>query len=198
MLAQMTQRLRQNATFEDAIQTVLDDVIALHGAEFGNIQLPIGDELIMAAQRGLSAPFLRAFRHVKKGQGCACGRAMRLRHPVVVTDVEKDPDYAAYRHDAKAAGYRAVQSTPIFTEDGELMAMVSTLFAQAHEPTPIEMQTLQTYGLVAADHLHSLLGGASLAAKAEQMSEQLYAQLSGPPRHATADARGSDIQGNPM
>jgi hypothetical protein len=33
----MTQRLLQKGTFEGAIQTILDDVIALHGAEYGNI-----------------------------------------------------------------------------------------------------------------------------------------------------------------
>lgn len=198
MLVQMSQRLRQHATFEGAIHAILDDVIALHGAEFGNIQLPLADELVIAAQRGLMPPFLWAFRRVKKGQGCACGRAMRLRQPVIVTDVESDPDYAAFRHDAKNAGYRSVQSTPIFSKDGELMGVVSTLFAQPHEPTPIEMQTLQTYGVIAADHLRSRLGGIPLAVKAEQMSERLYAELTDLPLPAMADAGGGDTQRNPI
>ena len=50
MLAQMTARLLQRRTFEDAIHVILEDVIALHGAEFGNVQLPLGDELVIAAR----------------------------------------------------------------------------------------------------------------------------------------------------
>jgi len=185
MLSQMTQRLRQKTTFEGALETILDDVIALHGAEYGNIQLPVDDELAIAAQRGLSAPFLKTFRRVRQSDGCACGRAMRLRMPVIVSDVETDPEYATFRKDAKIAGYRSVQSTPLFTKDGNLLGVVSTLFAQVHEPTPIEMQTLRTYSVVAAGHLESLLRGTPLAAKAEQMSETLYAEL---PVHAVPNA----------
>jgi hypothetical protein len=76
--------------------------------------------------------------------------------------------------DAKAAGYRSVQSTPFFTKAGNLLGLVSTHFAQAHEPTPIEMQTLKLYGGIAAEHVYGLLGDVALATKAEQMSERLY------------------------
>ena len=60
MLTQMTQRLRDIRTFEDVIQTILDDAT-------GNLQLPIGDELAIAAQAGLrlalvSAPPIFAMR----------------------------------------------------------------------------------------------------------------------------------------
>jgi hypothetical protein len=67
MLQQMTSRLYEKRTFEAAINTILDDVIALHGAQFGDVQLPIKDELVLVAQRGLSRPFLEAFKRVKKG-----------------------------------------------------------------------------------------------------------------------------------
>ncbi|HEX4555841.1 MAG TPA: GAF domain-containing protein [Xanthobacteraceae bacterium] len=174
MLTQMTLRLLQKRTFEEAIHVILNDVIALHGAEFGNVQLPIGDELVIAAQVGLSKRFLKAFRRVRKDDGCACGRALRLGAPVVVADVEKDIEYAAFVKDARRAGYRAVQTTPFFTRSGNLVGLVSTHFAQAHEPTPIEMQTLKTYGGVAAEHAYRLLGDVALATKAEQMSGKLY------------------------
>jgi GAF domain-containing protein len=194
MLAQMTMRLLQKRTFEEAVHVILDDAIALHGAEFGNVQLPIGEELVIAAQVGLSKPFLKAFRRVKKDDGCACGRALRLGAPVIVADVEKDIEYAAFVKDARRAGYRAVQTTPLFTRNGNLMGLVSTHFAQAHEPTPIEMQTLKAYGGVAAEHAYRLLGDVALATKAEQMNDKLYnghpagplsATKRGPPRAPT-------------
>jgi GAF domain-containing protein len=175
MLEQMTLRLQAQRDFEAAVETILNDVVALHGAEYGDLQLLVGDDLAVVAQRGLSAPFLRAFRSVGKADGCACGRALRAGKTIVVADVMRDPDYAAFRAEAKAAGYRSVQSTPITTSRGRVLGMVSTLFANVHEPTPIELETLARYSRVAADHLETLLGADTLAARAQRMHAALYA-----------------------
>jgi GAF domain-containing protein len=192
LASQMTQRLSLNRSFESAVQTILDDVIALLGAEYGNVQLSVGDELVIAAQRGLSADFLKTFRRVKKDDGSACGRALRLGEPVIIRDVEQDPEFAAFRPDAKKAGFRSVQSTPFFSKDGNVIGMVSTHFAHAHEPTPLEMLTLKKYSVAAAEHLNRLLGDVPLATKAEHMSERLYARTLGP-QGLAADPRSPSI-----
>jgi GAF domain-containing protein len=178
LASQMIQRLLQSRTFEAAIQTILDDVIALLGAEYGNIQLSMGEELAIVAQRGLSADFLKTFRRVKKEDGSACGRALRLGETVIIRDVATDPEFIAFRMDAKKTGFRSVQSTPICGGDGNLLGIVSTHFVNVHEPTPIEMQTLKTYSVVAAELLDKMLGEVALATKAEQMSEDLYPRIS--------------------
>ena len=177
MLAGLRKRLHAARTFEATIDTILDDTISLHGAEYGNVQLPIGDDLVIVAQRGLAAPFLNAFRRVNKDDGCACGRALRLRRTVVVSDVEEDADFAEFLKDARAAGFRAVQSTPLFTSDGLLLGIVSTHFANVHEPTPIELKTLPSYCVVAAEHAYQLLGNAVLDDKAKQMHTAMYASI---------------------
>jgi transcriptional regulator with GAF, ATPase, and Fis domain len=172
----MTRRLVQNVTFQGVIQTILDDVTALLGAEYGTVQLPIGEELAIAAQRGLSTDFLKTFWRVKRDDYSACGRALRHGVSVIIPDIEKDADFAIFRPDAKSAGFRAVQSTPLVSQDRKLLGVVSTHFANVHQPTPIEMQTLQTYGVVAAEYAFMLLAEsyASLAVKAEQMSAELH------------------------
>jgi len=177
MLAQLTQRLHAQRNFADAACLILDDIIALHGAEYGNIQLPIEDELVIAAQSGLSAAFLKTFKSVRKDSGCACGRALRDRSIVIVSDVDSDPEYAPFRQAAKMAQYRAVQSTPLFTRAKTFVGVLSTLFAQVHKPTPIEMQILNTYSVIAADHLYALRGERTLAACAKEMNERLYTGL---------------------
>jgi GAF domain-containing protein len=196
LASQMTQRLILSTTFEEAVHIVLDDVIALLGAEYGNVQLSIGDELVIAAQRGLSADFLKTFRRVKKDDGSACGRALRLGETVIIRDVENDPEFAAVCPDAKKAGFRSVQSTPFITKDGNVLGMVSTHFAHVHEPTPIEMQTLKTYSVVAAEHLHKLLGDVPLATKAKQMSDELYSRTSGQ-QSFSAEPRSPGISTSP-
>jgi GAF domain-containing protein len=182
MLSSLNNRIRAAETFEAAIVVILDDMIALLGAEYGNVQLPIGDELAIVAQRGLTASFLRTFRRVNKDDGSACGRALRTRQTVVISDVEKDAAFKTFVQDAKIAGFRAVQSTPFFTSDDLLLGIVSTHFANVHHPTKIELTMMQTYSVVAAEHTYRLLGNRSLAAKAEQMSEALYASMFGVPK----------------
>ncbi len=178
LLSHMTRRLVRNGAFEGVVQTILEDVTALLGAEYGNVQLPIGDELAIVAQRGLSANFLKAFWRVKKDDGSACGRALRDGAPIIIPDIEKDDHFAMFRRDARDAGFRAVQSTPMFTRDRIFFGIVSTHFAQVHEPTPMEMNTLRAYGGIAAEYAYMVLDETyqSLATKAEQMSAELYAR----------------------
>lgn len=177
MLLPLSKRLYAARTFEEAIDTILDDTIALLGAEYGNVQLPIGEELAIVAQRGLTERFLKAFRRVNKSDGCACGRALRLRKTVVVSNVEMDPDFAAFLKEARDAGFRAVQSTPFYTSDGLLLGMVSAHFANVHGPTEIELETLQSYSIVASEHAYRLLGNEMLGSKAQRMNEALYASI---------------------
>ena len=177
MLTSLSRRLRTAETFELAIATILEDVVALLGAEYGNIQLPVEDDLVIVAQRGLNEAFLKTFKRVKKDDGSACGRALRLRKSVMINDVEKDAEFATFLADARAAGFRAVQSTPLFTSDDLLLGIVSTHFANVHELTPIEFRTLQVYSIVAAEHAFQLLGNRSLATKAKEMNDALYAPV---------------------
>jgi GAF domain-containing protein len=104
MLGEMAARVTSTRTFEETIQIILDDVIAYHGAQYGNVQLPVGDHLVMAAHRGFDPQFLQTFRRVKKDDGCACGRALQLGQSIVIADVDKDPDHAPYNAAAKSAG----------------------------------------------------------------------------------------------
>lgn len=173
----LAERLYAQQTFEGAIATILHDVVALHGAEFGDVQLPIGNELAIVAQIGLGAAFLKAFKRVGCDDGSACGRALRERKTVVIADVEVDPEYEQFRPDARAAGYRAVQTTPLFTSTGELIGMVSTLFAHVHKPTDIEMETLGRYSVCAADYLKKLLNGCEIDLKATEMHSALCTML---------------------
>jgi GAF domain-containing protein len=174
MLEQMNQRLKACSTFETAIETILRDVVALHGAEFGNIQLLVGDRLLLVAEWGLEAPFLHAFREIAKADCCASGRAWEAGEPVVIEDVEADEIYAPFREVARKAGYQSVQSTPLVTSRGRMLGMASTLFANRHAPTPIEMETVKAYGKHAADYLERLLGDVSLEQKAKDLQQSLY------------------------
>jgi GAF domain-containing protein len=170
----MSARLYAQSPFERAVKVILDDSIALHGAELGNVQLLAGEHLVIVLQRGFKAPFLDFFREVRRDDGSACGRALRTRHPVIVSDIETDEEYAPYRTVARAAGYRSVITVPLVTSTNFLLGCVSNHFVNIHKPTKIEIDTLKSYSTVAADHLYQLLGDKSLNDQALAMSGNLY------------------------
>ncbi len=175
MLSHLQCRLYSQHTFESALATVLRDAIALQGAEFGTFQLPAEDDLLLIVdQRGFKLPFLEAFRKVHPTDGCACGRALRTGKPVVISDVHTDEEFRPFRAVARQAGYRAVETTPLFTGTDVLMGIVSTHFASIHTPTQIEMNTLMSYSKIAADYLYELLGKEDLVTKAHAMNGRLY------------------------
>ncbi len=177
MLARMMDRLFQCDSFEQAIRTILNDAIALLGAEYGDVQLFTGEELVIVVQRGLPQQFLQTFRRVRKGDGSACGRALLVGEPVIISDVQIDLKFTAYREIARYSHFRAVQSTPLISENGRQLGIVSTLFANVHEPTRIEMETLKAYGSAAAQFAFKLLGKMSLDDMATRMHEKLYSGL---------------------
>jgi GAF domain-containing protein len=175
MLEQMAHRLRASRTFEAAVDTVLNDVMALHGAEYGNLQLCSGDDVIIVAHRQLPLAFVEKFGHIKPGDTSASGRALQSRRSVVIPDVDLEPSYKPWLDAARLAGYRSIQSTPLITSGGRMLGVVSTLFANPHEPTNIEMDTLKQYSVLASDHLEKLLGGQNVAVKAAKMQAKLKA-----------------------
>ena len=81
--------------------------------------------------------------------------------------------FAPYREIADQLGFRAVQSTPLITSQNACIGVVSTHFAQPHEPTAIEMQTLGAYAGLAADLLVKRLGAGELKPRAKAMSDAL-------------------------
>ena len=174
LIEQMVQRLHAEEGFQSAIRVVLNDAVALHGAEFGNVQLAADDYLVIVAQRGFRTPFLDAFRRIRADTGTSCGRALRERRTVVIRDIELDEGYAAYRSVIRAVGCRSVTSTPLLTSNNVVIGVVSTAFVNVHEPTRIEIKTLDSYGEVAADHLHRVLADQPLKQTALVISERLY------------------------
>jgi PAS domain S-box-containing protein len=53
-----------------------------------------------------------------------CNRAIRQKRPVIVNDIENDPDYAPYREAARARGYRSVAAFPLRLPDRIFGALV--------------------------------------------------------------------------
>lgn len=130
-------RLAERSDLAALLDEILAAVIALQHADFGNIQIldAEGKWLTIAAQKHFQSPFLEHFARISAAEGTSCGRALRTKKRVIIPDVTLDADYAPHRAAAAAAGYRAVQSTPILPRNGAVKGMLSTYFRHPHTPS---------------------------------------------------------------
>jgi GAF domain-containing protein len=85
-------------------------------------------QLLLFAQQGFDEAFVRTFASVAWDDNTACGRAFRNGTRVIIPDVTLDAAYEPYVDDALAAGYRAVQSTPLLDDAGQVVGVLSTHF----------------------------------------------------------------------
>ncbi len=114
VLHHMNKRLHAEQTFERAIRRILDDAMALNGAEYGTLQLPWGGHLLIVDQRNFKRPFLEIFRKVAREHGSACGRALRLGETVIIEDTEVDEEFRPFpaRREPSRLSERGHDSTP--------------------------------------------------------------------------------------
>jgi signal transduction histidine kinase len=151
-LHEFSTRMLASTELQPLLEEVLNAIISLQKADFGNIQLynMESQTLEIVAQRGFQQDFLDHFRSVHD-DGAACGRAMQGRERIIIEDVQTDPKFEPHRAIAASAGFRAVQSTPLFTCGGELVGMISTHFRQPHRPSEHELRFTDLYAVHAAE-----------------------------------------------
>ena len=159
MLDELSAQLLASQSLKSAVAAILEAAIYLHRPDFGHVQLfdERTNSLVICAQRGFNKRFLKTFERVSPHDGCASGRALRDRVPVIVEDVLSDAEYSAFRTVAAEAGYRAVQSTPLITSSGRLVGAASTVFARPHVPSRLDMLMMQLYARLAADIIARLV-----------------------------------------
>jgi signal transduction histidine kinase len=124
----------------------------LLNADFGNVQLhnPKTQALEIVAQRGFGPEFLDHFNSVQMGTA-SFGTALLRGERVIVEDVRTDPTFAPHLEIAAAAGFLAVQSTPLLSRTGEPLGMISTHFRKTHRPSELELRFTDLYARQAAE-----------------------------------------------
>ncbi len=151
-LYEFSMRLLASTELQPLLDEALGAIIALQGADFGNVQLynPESQALEIVAHHGFPPDFLDYFSRVHE-DSAACGRALRQGERVIIEDVETDPGFAPHRQIAASTGFRAVQSTPLFDRSGEVFGMVSTHFRRPHRPSERDLRLTDLYARQAAE-----------------------------------------------
>ncbi|HYA18363.1 MAG TPA: GAF domain-containing sensor histidine kinase [Bryobacteraceae bacterium] len=163
-LRQTNDELWQSHDLRTGLEQMLQAGIALLGADMGKIQLlnPARQILTIAAHRGFRPDFLEHFREVSAADNSACGRGLRTGKRIIIEDVNEDPKYEPHRAAAAAAGYRAVQSTPLFGRDGAPIGIFSTHFGKPHRPSELDLIRFDLYASQAGQFIERLRNEAQL------------------------------------
>ncbi len=154
-LNEASSRLWGARDLREGLDEMLGASIELLGADKGYVRIfdPVRGELKIEAQSGFETPFLHRFRVASIGFDTPCSAAAQLGKRIVVEDFETDESFTRYRASAAEAGFRAVQSTPLFGRDGALLGMLSTHFRVPHRPSEQDLQRLDLYARQAADFI---------------------------------------------
>ena len=154
-LNDLSSRLWRSRALKEGLNEMLAAVMELLSAQKGNIQLHDRERqvLTIVAHKGFRPDFLHFFREVSAEDDSACGRALRYGERTIIEDIELDRDYEVLRPVARAAGYRAVVSTPLSEPDGTRLGVISTHFSAVHRPTDQELRRLDLYLRQASDFI---------------------------------------------
>ena len=125
----------------------LEDALSLLHADRGNVQIvdPVTGSLVLVMQTGFSDEFLEYFA-VVDDDGSACGRAALEHAQTVISDVSTDPGFAPHREIAAASRFRAVQSTPLVDQSGQLVGMLSTHYPRPYVPPARDLGLMRRLG----------------------------------------------------
>ena len=132
-LCGLSNRILEQEELQPLLDEILGTAIALQGADFGNIHLyePRSKTLQISSHCGFDHTVVKYFQSVREDT-LACGRALRRHERVIIEDVETDDAFAPDRQIAAAAGFRAVQATPLYGRNGEGLGALSTHFRHPH------------------------------------------------------------------
>jgi C4-dicarboxylate-specific signal transduction histidine kinase len=151
-LHEFSTELRSNTGLEPTLRWALEAIISLQNADFGIVQLcnRATHSLETVVQQGFRQDFLDHFNGAHD-EPSACGRALQKKKRVIVEDVLTDPDFAFHRAIAASAGFRAVQSTPLFNRAGEIVGIISTHFKHPHRPSDRDLRFTDLYARQVAE-----------------------------------------------
>jgi PAS domain S-box-containing protein len=145
-------RALETGGFEPLLQEVMDAAVAIMGAEKGTFQLLEADSLRIVAHCGHRPEFLEFFA-AAENVASVCGEATKRGERVVVADVEESPLFVgtASLPVFRAAGVRAVQSTPVVTRTGGLLGILTTHWSMPHVPDEHDLLRIDLLASQAAD-----------------------------------------------
>ncbi|HTO78646.1 MAG TPA: CheR family methyltransferase, partial [Methylocystis sp.] len=156
-LQQLSSKFIQSEDIAQPLNDVLNTALELVGADFGTMSLydEASQSLRIAAQRGFSKRFLDRFATIKASDDTPFGRALKTRQQVMIPDVERDHDAAPVLEEARAAGFRAMLSTPLMGAPKNIVGVLTVQFREPHEFSGRDLRLIDIVARNAADAINA-------------------------------------------
>lgn len=164
----VSSQLWRSEGLDEGLKAILDATLELLNSDMGSIQLLHDDCLSIAVHRGFGPDLLGSFRALCAEGDCACWPVLRSGTHLVIEDVETDARFAPLRPIARAAGYRALVSTPIPPGAGKPLGVISAYFRAPHRPSEHELRRLDLCARQAGDYISRCRNEAALRASKER------------------------------
>ncbi len=160
---ELSTRVLDTGGLEALLQEIMEAAVAIVSAEKGTLQLVEGDSLRIVAHHGHERPFLDFFA-AAEDVASVCGEATRRGERVVVEDVEASPLFAGTPSlpVLRAAGVRAVQSTPLICREGKLLGILTTHWGVPYVPDEHDLWRVDLLARQAADMIEHTRAGEML------------------------------------
>jgi two-component sensor histidine kinase len=166
-------RLAEANTLNDVLLDVLRTAAGLVDARLGSVQLLNPDgKLDMIGQIGFGDSVLDQFATVSLEDCSTCAVALKRRSRVTVRDLRTDRDFTEIASALRSHGAVGAVSTPILDKAGEVLAMFSVYWLDAHEPDDRELGVLDLCAELAGRHVER-----SVVARALRDHDQRQALL---------------------
>jgi PAS domain S-box-containing protein len=138
-LHELSTHLLDADTLREQLQMILVTVAHFHGCGRGLVSLldPIDKRLKLETSIGLSPDAVARLSSIPLGEG-ASGVACTQRERVIVADIDVDARFANYRDLARQEGFRAVHSTPLLSQQGEVLGAITVHLDHPREATERE------------------------------------------------------------
>jgi PAS domain S-box-containing protein len=165
--------LASGAPLSAILETICRSVEELAPGVLCSILLLEGDRLRHGAAPSLPHDYNQKVDGLKIGPTAgSCGTAAYLKKPVIVSDTFTDPLWADYREIAKQYGLRACWSTPILSQQGEVLGTFAMYYREVRSPSAYELQLIER-----VTHMASLAIERAQTQAQLRASEQRYRSL---------------------
>ena len=156
-LYRLVVRLTTHRTLKSVFDEILGAVTALQHTDRSALLLydPNQDRLYPVASTGLDEAFLDRL-DVLSPEADVSRRAVKERRGIIVTDLEEDLVDTASVVVGRHGGYRAVFSTPLITQRGDVIGALASYFRDPHQPTEREVSLIDLYARFAAGFIENV------------------------------------------
>jgi len=170
-LHEISSRLWLKRDLRQALDEILAGAIELLGADMGAIRIwdSARGALRIEAHRGFTCEYLDLFRQIPLESTPPCENVLQSGERMVIEDVEQDYRFAPFRPLARAAGYRALQSTRILSREGVPLGVLGTHFRSVHKPAEQDLSLLDLYVRQAAEIIERHRAEAALRESEERL-----------------------------